>query len=65
MKITANNISIKSNELKPPNGHSKYGLYGLTNSGNNAFLIAAYFPIKVSISREILLKEYQIMFVKI
>lgn len=52
LKITkATTISIESNELRPPNGHSKYALYGLTNSGNNAFLIAAYFARKVSVNR--------------
>lgn len=42
-------ISIESEELKPPNGHTKYALYGMANSSNNAFLLCAYFAGRVSI----------------
>lgn len=48
LDISANTISIRSEELRPPNGHSKYALYGLTSSGNNAFLLAAYSARRVS-----------------
>lgn len=46
--VKSTTISIESEELKPPNGHSKYALYGIANSANNAFLLGAYFAGRVS-----------------
>lgn len=48
LKIVANTITVESEELKQPNGHSKYSLYGLASSMNNAFLLGAYFAGRVS-----------------
>lgn len=48
LKIDSNTISVESEELKQPNGHSKYALYGVATSMNNAFLLGAYFARKVS-----------------
>ncbi|XP_031626263.1 uncharacterized protein LOC116342686 [Contarinia nasturtii] len=42
-KIDENTIAVNSEALKPPNGHSKYALYGVATSINNAFLLCAYF----------------------
>lgn len=47
IKIKSNVITIDTDELKPPNGHSKYALYGLTTSTNNAFFLGAYFAGRV------------------
>lgn len=47
-------IAIESEEMKPPNGHSKYALYGIANSSNNAFLLGAYFAGRVSVSHSLL-----------
>lgn len=41
-------ISIKSEEIKQPTGHTKCALYGLASSSNNAFLLGAYFAGRVS-----------------
>lgn len=41
-------ISIESEDMKQPNGHSKCALYGIATSSNNAFLLGAYFAGRVS-----------------
>lgn len=48
LNIQSNAITMESEELKQPNGHSKYALYGLAISTNNAFLLLAYFAGRVS-----------------
>lgn len=48
LKIDANVMTVESEELKQPNGHSKYSLYGIASSMNNAFLLGAYFAGRVS-----------------
>lgn len=49
IKISSNVISCESEEMKQPNGHSKYALYGIASSMNNAFLLGAYFAGCVSV----------------
>lgn len=51
IKLNSNMISIESEELKQPSGHSKYALYGLASSTNSAFLLGAYFAGRVSIEQ--------------
>lgn len=48
IKVNANIISIESEVMKQPNGHTKYALYGVATSINNAFLLGAYFAGRVS-----------------
>lgn len=50
-------ITIESEEIKPPNGHSKYALYGIANSANNAFLLGAYFAGRVSVCLSVSLNQ--------
>lgn len=49
IKIDANKITLNAERERQPNGHSKYALYGVASSMNNAFLLCAYFAGRVSI----------------
>lgn len=49
INIHNNAVAIASDEMKQPNGHSKYALYGVATSLNNAFLLGSYFAGRVSI----------------
>lgn len=54
ISIKSNVITIETEDLKPPNGHSKYALYGLATSTNNAFILGAYFAGRVSCTHKII-----------
>lgn len=46
--IKANNTTIQNEAYKQFNNHTKYALYGLATSTNNAFILMALFAGRVS-----------------
>lgn len=48
ISIKVNSIEIKTQPLKQLTSHTKYALYGLATSTNNAFLLQAFFAGRVS-----------------
>lgn len=46
-------LQIRSEMVKPPNGHSKYSVQGLAASRNSGFLLIAYYAKRVSLTYKI------------